>query len=97
MITNVCQPNFASRWLISRGRDREAVLALRKVRRSDYGTEGCAAEVVAIKHSTHSTKKGSWWELFSTPVNRRRTGISVAILTLYHLCGITFVSIYGPT
>ncbi|KAL6243838.1 maltose permease [Rhinocladiella similis] len=85
------------RWLISRGRDREAVLALRKVRRSDYGTEGCAAEVVAIKHSTHSTKKGSWWELFSTPVNRRRTGISVAILTLYHLCGITFVSIYGPT
>ncbi len=86
------------RWLITRDRYDDAVKVLRKVRsKAEVESGGCEFEVAAIREAGETThRKGSWLELFKGPVNRRRTYIAVAGLTLYQLCGPTFVSAYGP-
>ncbi|KAL4914811.1 general substrate transporter [Aspergillus aurantiobrunneus] len=89
-------PN-SPRWLISKNRCSEARAALQKVWSKKAIDEGlCELEIVALENSPNRSEKAPWSALFSS-LNRRRTGVALAIMALQQLTGVTFSSSYGPT
>jgi hypothetical protein len=88
------------RWLISKGREAEAIVALRKLRRKEYAGAGVLeAEVEAIADAVEQTKhvkEGGWVELFKGSM-WRRTIYAIAMFFFYEAGGNQFYNSYGPT
>ena len=84
------------RWLISQGRDVEAVNVLKKVRpKEDVAKGDCELEVQAIKDVLQGQpRSGPWTELFIKS-NRRRTMIAVVPSNFAQFTGIAFCASYG--
>jgi len=88
-------PN-SPRWLISKGREAEAVKVLEMVRPEKDRLSGyCELEVAAIKGAVLGQEEaGPWIELFR-PGNRRRTLIAVVPMNFAQFTGIAFAASYG--
>ncbi|KAK5171471.1 uncharacterized protein LTR77_004616 [Saxophila tyrrhenica] len=84
------------RWLISKGRDQDAVKTLERVRpKKDVAAGHCTAEIEAIRVAVENPEKGPWMDLFRG-TNLRRTSIATVIYIFQQFTGQAFVSNYSP-
>ncbi|KAI5460119.1 putative sugar transporter [Mariannaea sp. PMI_226] len=87
-------PN-SPRWLLSKDREEDAVVALRRLRPEADAADGhCDAEIQAIKESLQDqVHKAPWLDLFRG-TNLRRTLIVMAFYFFQQATGQAFVSTY---
>ncbi|KAJ9635683.1 uncharacterized protein PV06_08844 [Exophiala oligosperma] len=87
-------PN-SPRWLLSKDREDEAIVALRRIRPKEDGENGnCAAEILAIREALHEeVHKAPWFDLVRG-TNLRRTMLVVVYYFFQQTTGQAFVSTY---
>ncbi|KAI0016604.1 general substrate transporter [Xylariomycetidae sp. FL0641] len=85
------------RWLISKGRMEDSIVALKRLRsEEDVDSGRCKAEAEAIREAlVHGVEKGPWRDLFRG-TNLRRTSIATVIFIFQQFTGQAFVSNYSP-
>ncbi|MCO5316228.1 MAG: sugar porter family MFS transporter [Solirubrobacterales bacterium] len=81
------------RWLLMKGREEEAVVALRRLRPA--GEEAIAAEVIEIKGGVGSST-GSWRDLLK-PAIKAALVVGLGLAILQQITGINTVIYYAPT
>ncbi|WVQ65533.1 hypothetical protein V865_003192 [Kwoniella europaea PYCC6329] len=88
------------RWLLTKGREEEALHNLRRLRNQHDVDAGIPeAEIEAIKSAiaySNSISQGSWMELFSGPYWRRTIYASIMFMA-YEAGGNQFYNAYGPS
>ena len=81
------------RWLVSKGRDRDALEVLRQVR-SPERAEAEQAEVYALAHEEKEARRGGFADL-AVPWIRRLLFIGIGLAIVQQLTGINSVIYYG--
>jgi sugar porter (SP) family MFS transporter len=84
---------YSPRWLMSRGREAEAMESLKKILGQDENA--CAEQLQIIKNSL-SQQKGNWRLLFS-PIIRPTLFIAGGLALLQQVTGINTIIYYAPT
>jgi MFS family permease len=80
------------RWLILRGQFNEGVKALEWLRPDGHDSLAEATEIkAAIDHEKETHSGISWLDLFSNPVDRRRTTLAVCAVLLQAASGSMFI------
>ncbi|KAK0653625.1 High-affinity glucose transporter HXT2 [Lasiodiplodia hormozganensis] len=82
------------RWLISRGRQEDAMQALQKLRKNDASVESLQLEIDMLSSFKENEEKGSWREVFQG-TNRRRTFIVTIAMIGQQITGQSFASQYS--
>ncbi|KAK4233935.1 general substrate transporter [Achaetomium macrosporum] len=83
------------RWLILTGRYEEGVKALRWLRPVDADVDGEASEIrAAIQKERELGSSASVVDMFTNPIDRRRTVIAVCAVTLQAASGSMFIIAY---
>lgn len=88
------------RWLVSKGRDEQALKNLNRLRpQRDVQAGLTVIEIEAVKHAVEESRRieqGQWIDLFNKKY-RRRTMIVLLLFLFYQTTGGQFVNVYGPT
>lgn len=80
------------RWLILQGQFDEGLASLKRLRPTGADIDGEVAEIrLAIEREQENTSGVGFWDMFSNPVDRRRTGISVGAVVLQAASGSMFI------
>lgn len=83
------------RWLILQGRFEEGVRSLEWLRPKEYNSRAEASLIlVAIEREKESSSGVGWLDMFSNPVDRRRTLLAVCAVLLQAASGSMFI--IGP-
>jgi len=84
------------RWLLSQGKESDALAALKKIRPRGWQAEEEFAEMkVALETETTRDSTVGVADLFRTAVDRRRTLLSIASVTCQAASGAMFIIAYG--
>ncbi len=84
---------YSPRWLMSRGREAEALQSLKKINGQDHQT--CVEQLQIIKGSLIQ-QRGNWRVLFSVPI-RTTLFIAGGLAFLQQVTGINTIIYYAPT
>lgn len=84
---------YSPRWLMSRGRETEALKALKKINGQHHSE--CLEQLQIIKNSLRQ-QKGNWRMLFSSPI-RTTLFIAGGLAFLQQVTGINTIIYYAPT
>jgi hypothetical protein len=80
------------RWLILQGRFEEGTKALERLRPDGHDSLAEATEIkTAIDREKESSSGVGWLDLFSNPVDRRRTTLAVCAVLLQAASGSMFI------
>lgn len=82
------------RWLLSRDRNDDAFISLRRLRAKSAPEKDVHEEIEAIAYAQANKKTGTWAEVFSER-HRIRTMIAVLVMFGQQITGQTFPSQYG--
>ncbi|KAB5513404.1 general substrate transporter [Coniochaeta sp. 2T2.1] len=83
------------RWLILQGRYKDGVKALERIRPVDHDSNAEAEEIrAAIERERETTGSAGILDMFSNPVDRRRTILSVCAVMIQAASGSMFIIAY---
>lgn len=82
------------RWLLIKGRDEDAMEALRKLRAGRFTEDQIRDELEAAKAMLAQEMQSSWWDLIKGP-NLKRTLITCGVNVFLQCTGNTFASRFG--